>query len=156
LIAPVSRPTIAGLARSPKNLARATHLERIHGQAHSQGPRQGVGRRGGGDSPRSLRCPSGSLRRYTRLGAASRRHASASPVIGANHGHINGQVTSVIRGGGELVSYYVKEPELRAPFAKRYPNAKAADDERAILDDKSIQLVVSASIPTSALRSARE
>ncbi len=68
-------------------------------------------------------------------------------VIGANHGHIYGQVASVQRGGGELVSYYIKEPELAAAFAKRYPNAKAVTDERAILDDKSIQLVVSASIP---------
>jgi predicted dehydrogenase len=68
-------------------------------------------------------------------------------VIGANHGHINGQVSSVTRGGGELVAYYIKEPDLRAAFAKRNPNAKAVDDERAILDDPSIQLVVSASIP---------
>src|SRR6187551_3744179 len=49
-------------------------------------------------------------------------------VIGANHGHINGQVTSVIRGGGELVSYYIKEPDLRAGFARRFPNAKAVED----------------------------
>ena len=68
-------------------------------------------------------------------------------VIGANHGHIYGQVGSVTRGGGELVSYYIKEPDIRATFAKRFPNAKAVDDERAILDDPSIQLVVSASIP---------
>jgi predicted dehydrogenase len=68
-------------------------------------------------------------------------------VIGANHGHIYGQVGAATRGGGELVSYYVKEPEIRAEFAKRYPNAKAVADERAILDDPSIQLVVSASIP---------
>ncbi len=26
--------------------------------------------------------------------------------IGLNHGHINGQVDSVIRGGGELASFY--------------------------------------------------
>jgi len=68
-------------------------------------------------------------------------------VIGANHGHINGQVSSVTRGGGELVSYYIKEPEIRDGFAKRFPTAKAVADERAILDDPSIQLVVSASIP---------
>src|SRR6476469_4018582 len=84
-----------------------------------------------------------------RLAAAvhtARRGKQASrirfSVIGANHGHIYGQVSSVTRGGGELVSYYVKEPDLRAAFAKRYPNAKGVDDERVILDDKSIQLVV--------------
>jgi predicted dehydrogenase len=67
--------------------------------------------------------------------------------IGLNHGHINGQVDTVIRGGGELVSFYAKEPELAAAFQKRYPSARLARDEREILDDASIQLVVSASIP---------
>jgi predicted dehydrogenase len=68
-------------------------------------------------------------------------------VIGANHSHIYSQVEAVTRGGGELVSFYIPEPELQAPFAKRYPNAKSATDERAILDDPSIQLVLSAGIP---------
>ena len=68
-------------------------------------------------------------------------------VIGLNHGHINGQVDTTTRGGGELVSFYAKEPELRAAFAKRYPNAKIAKDEREVLEDPTIQLILSASIP---------
>ena len=32
--------------------------------------------------------------------------------IGMNHAHINGQVESVIRGGGQLVSFFAKEPDL--------------------------------------------
>jgi len=67
--------------------------------------------------------------------------------IGLNHGHINGQVEAVIRGGGELVAVYAKEPALLAAFTKRFPQAKAAKSEAEILDDKSIQLVVSAGIP---------
>lgn len=67
--------------------------------------------------------------------------------IGLNHGHIYGQVNTVIRGGGELVSFYAKEPDLVAAFSKRYPQAKLARSEQEILEDKSIQLVVSASIP---------
>ena len=67
--------------------------------------------------------------------------------IGLNHGHIYGQVETVIRGGGELVSFYAKEPDLVAAFSKRYPQAKLARSEQEILEDKSIQLVVSASIP---------
>ena len=67
--------------------------------------------------------------------------------VGLNHGHIYGQVEAVIRGGGELVSFYAKEPDLAAAFAKRYPQAKQAGSEKEILDDKSIQLVVSAGIP---------
>jgi predicted dehydrogenase len=68
-------------------------------------------------------------------------------VIGLNHGHIYSQTEAVIRGGGQLVSFYAKEKNLADAFAKRYPNAKLASSENEILDDKSIQLVVSASIP---------
>lgn len=67
-------------------------------------------------------------------------------VIGMNHGHIYGQAEAVIRGGGQLVSYYAKEPDLVAAFAKRHPQAKLAASEKEILDDKSIQLVLSSAI----------
>ncbi|MGH9162044.1 MAG: Gfo/Idh/MocA family protein [Vicinamibacteraceae bacterium] len=67
--------------------------------------------------------------------------------IGLNHGHINGQVEAVIRGGGELVSFYAKERDLAQEFLKRFPQAALAREEREILEDESIQLVVSASIP---------
>ncbi|HEX8038509.1 MAG TPA: Gfo/Idh/MocA family oxidoreductase [Chryseosolibacter sp.] len=67
--------------------------------------------------------------------------------IGLNHGHIYGQVETVIGGGGELVSFYAAEPELVTAFSKRYPAAKLARSENEILEDKSIQLVVSAGIP---------
>jgi predicted dehydrogenase len=68
-------------------------------------------------------------------------------VIGINHSHVNSQTDAVIRGGGELVSVYAKEPDLLAAFCKRYPQAKQARSENEILDDRSIALVVSAAIP---------
>jgi predicted dehydrogenase len=68
-------------------------------------------------------------------------------VIGLNHGHITGQTRAVIKGGGELVAVYAKEPDLLAGFLKTFPQAKSARSEQEILEDKSIQLVVSASIP---------
>jgi predicted dehydrogenase len=68
-------------------------------------------------------------------------------VIGLNHGHIYGQVEAVTRGGGELVSFYAKEADLAAAFAKRYPNARQAASEQEILNDKTTQLVLSAAIP---------
>ncbi len=67
--------------------------------------------------------------------------------IGLNHAHIYGQVGAVIRGGGELVSFYAKEPDLATAFAKRYPQARLARGQKEIIEDKSIQLVVSAAIP---------
>jgi len=68
-------------------------------------------------------------------------------VIGINHDHIHDQIGATIRGGGELVSFFAKEPDLAANFAKRYPNVKQARSEAEILEDKNIQLVVSARIP---------
>ena len=68
-------------------------------------------------------------------------------VIGINHSHINSQVEAVQTGGGELVSVYAAEPELRAAFVKRFPAARTARSEAEILDDPSITLVLSAGIP---------
>src|SRR5687767_9261279 len=46
--------------------------------------------------------------------------------IGLNHNHIFGQVESVLRGGGELVSFFAKEDDLAEAFAKRHPAARRA------------------------------
>jgi predicted dehydrogenase len=68
-------------------------------------------------------------------------------VIGLNHGHIYGQVAATIAGGGELVSYFADEPDLASAFAKRYPQATLARSAREVLEDPSLKLIVSASIP---------
>ncbi len=67
--------------------------------------------------------------------------------IGLNHSHIYGQVDAVRRGGGDLVAFYAPERDLAAEFARRVPGAKLAGSAREILQDPSIQLIVSASIP---------
>jgi predicted dehydrogenase len=68
-------------------------------------------------------------------------------VIGINHNHINSQVGAVLRGGGELVWLYAKEPDLVKDFQKRFPQAKLARSEDEVLQDSSIQLVLSSAIP---------
>src|SRR6202023_1709501 len=68
-------------------------------------------------------------------------------VIGVNHDHIYAQVEAARRGGGELVSFYAKEPELAAAFNKHYPDVKLASSGKEILEDPSIKLILSASIP---------
>lgn len=68
-------------------------------------------------------------------------------VIGLNHGHIYGMTDALLGGGGKLVSVYAREPELLAAFTKRYPNVKVVGSEEEILDDSSVQMVASASIP---------
>jgi predicted dehydrogenase len=83
----------------------------------------------------------------TALGGQSAKPRLRFAVIGINHNHINSQVGAVQRGGGELVSVYAKEPDLLKDFQKRFPNAKAARSEDEILQDSSIQLVLSSAIP---------
>jgi len=68
-------------------------------------------------------------------------------VININHNHIYGMCNAVIKGGGELVAVYAKEPDLLASFVKAFPHAKIESDPKAILEDKSIQLIMSSGIP---------
>ncbi len=68
-------------------------------------------------------------------------------VIGINHGHIYSMADAVTRGGGQMVSFFAKEPELAATFLKKYPAIKQAASEKEILEDKSIQLILSSGIP---------
>lgn len=68
-------------------------------------------------------------------------------VIKINHSHIYGMVDAVTRGGGQLVSFFAKEPDLVAAFAKRYPAAKLAASRQEILEDPSIQVILSSGIP---------
>lgn len=86
--------------------------------------------------------------------AAPVRPAGASPtprlkfgVIGINHGHIYNQCDAVIRGGGQLTKFYAKEDDLALQFMARYPNVQRVSDERAVLEDDGIKLVISAAIP---------
>jgi predicted dehydrogenase len=92
----------------------------------------------------------GSTRRLPRSQATSPAARPARirfAAIGLNHSHINGQVETVIRGGGQLVAFFAKETDLAGAFAKRFPDAKLARSEREILEDPAIPLVVSAAVP---------
>jgi predicted dehydrogenase len=68
-------------------------------------------------------------------------------VININHPHIYGMTDAIKRGGGELVSVYAKEADLLAAFVKTYPDVKQAKNENEILEDPTIQLVLSSGIP---------
>jgi predicted dehydrogenase len=68
-------------------------------------------------------------------------------VCGMSHDHIYGMVGAVERGGGTLVAAYGQEPDKLAAFIRHYPNAKMVKSEEEILNDPSIQLVLSSTIP---------
>ena len=70
-------------------------------------------------------------------------------VIGLNHPHItNSLIPTVMSGGSDLVAFYAKEDDLADDFTRRYPQAKRVQTEAEILEDSSIQLVLSAGIPS--------
>jgi predicted dehydrogenase len=68
-------------------------------------------------------------------------------VVGTNHRHIRGQVECLTDAGAEFVSFYEAEPALADDFAARYPSPKRARSEAEVLEDRSIQLLVTAAIP---------
>jgi len=108
-----------------------------------------VGRR---DFLRDVAASAAALSILSRTSSAQTPAKTVSPklkfaVVGINHSHINSQVDAVLRGGGELVSVFAKEPDLVDAFVKRFPQAKRAREEKEVLEDKSIQLVLSSGIP---------
>ena len=68
-------------------------------------------------------------------------------VNGLDHVHINFITDSLRRGGGELAAVHSANASALAAFERRYPGVKVARSEDEILNDESIQVVGSASIP---------
>lgn len=64
-----------------------------------------------------------------------------------DHGHIYGQCNGLIEAGATLSKVYDTEPERLARFCKTYPQAKAVQDPREILEDPAIRLVAAAAVP---------
>ncbi len=67
-------------------------------------------------------------------------------VCGMSHDHIYGMIGAVERGGGELAAAWGGEEDKLAAFRKRYPEVKIVETQEEILDDSSIQLVLSSQI----------
>jgi predicted dehydrogenase len=78
---------------------------------------------------------------------AKPRYSIKFAVCGMSHDHIYGMVGAMQRGGGVLVSAYGAEPGKKAAFAKKFPDVKMVGSEDEILNDASIQLVLSSTIP---------
>jgi predicted dehydrogenase len=67
-------------------------------------------------------------------------------VCGMSHDHIYGMVGAIQRGGGELVAAWGGEEDKLAAFTKRFPNVRMVKTQDEILNDASIQLVLSSQI----------
>ncbi len=67
--------------------------------------------------------------------------------IGFEHAHIYGQVKVMLDAGAELVWFHDVDEARVARFQATFPGAQRAERIEQILDDDSIQLVVSAALP---------
>jgi predicted dehydrogenase len=67
--------------------------------------------------------------------------------VGLDHGHIYGMCNGLIEAGGELVSVYDPDPAKVAAFCKTYAEVRTARSEEEALDDPSVHMIASASIP---------
>jgi predicted dehydrogenase len=67
-------------------------------------------------------------------------------VCGMSHDHIYGMIGAVTRGGGELVAAWGGEEDKLAGFRKRFPDVKIVKTQDEILDDPSVQLVLTSQI----------
>jgi predicted dehydrogenase len=67
-------------------------------------------------------------------------------VCGMSHDHIYGMISAVQRGGGELVAAWGGEDDKVAAFKKRFPDVKMVATQDEILNDPTVQLVLSSQI----------
>jgi len=74
------------------------------------------------------------------------QHHIKFAVCGMSHDHIYGMVGAIQRGGGELVAAWGGEEDKLAAFAERFPNVKMVKTQDEILNDPSIQLVLSSHV----------
>jgi predicted dehydrogenase len=68
--------------------------------------------------------------------------------IGLDHGHIYGMCNGLREAGADLVAVYDPDPEKAAAFCKAYDQVNIASSAEEILKDETIQLIVSASVPS--------
>ena len=67
-------------------------------------------------------------------------------VCGISHDHVYGMIGAVQRGGGEMVAAWASEDDKLAMFTKRFPDVKIVKTQEEILNDPSVQLVLSSQI----------
>lgn len=92
-------------------------------------------------------APAAVAQEKAKLPEVPAKHSLRFGVIGLDHGHIYSMTAAVQRGGGKLVAMYAKDQKQIADFRAKFGDVKLARSEDEIIEDKSIQLVLSASIP---------
>lgn len=66
--------------------------------------------------------------------------------IGLDHGHIYGMVNGTVEAGANLKWVYDKDPEKMKAFKETYPEVELAESKEQILEDESVDMLLSAAI----------
>jgi predicted dehydrogenase len=67
--------------------------------------------------------------------------------VGLDHGHIYGMCNGLTEAGGELTWVFDSDPQRIAAFCATYPGVKMARTEAEILEDPTVRLIASATVP---------
>lgn len=67
--------------------------------------------------------------------------------VGLDHGHIYAMCNGFTEAGAEVVMVYDPDPAKVAAFRSQFPGAAAAREEREVLEDAEIRLIVAAPLP---------
>ncbi|GGA87040.1 oxidoreductase [Brucella endophytica] len=68
-------------------------------------------------------------------------------IIGIEHDHIFSQTACLLNAGAELVGFHAAENAISRSFAEKYPDVPRVDDPRRLIDDESIDLIVTTAVP---------
>jgi predicted dehydrogenase len=82
----------------------------------------------------------------TRRGVGDSRPTCRFAVCGMSHDHIFGMVEAIQSGGGELVAAFGAEAQQVNRFKQKFPDPRLVASTQEILDDPSIDLVLSSTI----------
>ena len=66
--------------------------------------------------------------------------------IGLDHGHIYGMVNGTVEAGATLKWVYDKDDKKMKAFKETYPEVQLADSKESILEDESVDMVLSAAV----------
>jgi predicted dehydrogenase len=75
--------------------------------------------------------------------------------IGLDHRHIYHQVGRLLELGAECKGYHSRDDATPLEgFAQRFPNLRRVEDQRTLLEDREVQLIVTAGIPVERAETA--
>lgn len=68
-------------------------------------------------------------------------------VVGVDHVHVFGMVGALREAGAAFTAFHALEPAQAEGFAKLFPEVRRVDELQAVLEDRTVELVVCAAVP---------